>query len=56
MDNRSKLIKIYEIKYHCQRLSNNSNPEFTDQEVMTISGKFHYFLPDPRVIPHRKTV
>lgn len=40
-----KLIKIYmyicdlydrELKYYCQRYSNNSNPEFTDQEIMTI--------------------
>jgi hypothetical protein len=40
-----KLIKIYmyicdlyasELKYYCQRYSNNSNPAFTDQEIMTI--------------------
>ncbi|MDH6354068.1 hypothetical protein M2132_000390 [Dysgonomonas sp. PH5-45] len=40
-----KLIKIYmyicdlydsELKYYCQRYSNNSNPVFTDQEIMTI--------------------
>ncbi len=40
-----KLIQIYmyicdlydqELKYYCQRYSNNSNPEFTDQEIMTI--------------------
>lgn len=40
-----KLIKIYmyicdlynsELKYYCQRYSNNSNPSFTDQEIMTI--------------------
>ena len=40
-----KLIKIYSficdqyeenLKYHCQRFSNNKNPKFTDQEIMTI--------------------
>jgi len=40
-----KLIKIYmyicdlydrELKYYCHRQSNNSNPAFTDQEIMTI--------------------
>jgi hypothetical protein len=40
-----KLIKIYmyicdlydkELKCYCQRYSNNSNPTFTDQEIMTI--------------------
>jgi hypothetical protein len=40
-----KLIKIYEyvcekyeieLKYICERFSNNNNPEFTDQEVITI--------------------
>lgn len=40
-----KLIKIYmyicdlydtELKYYCQRYSNNSNPVFTDQEILTI--------------------
>ena len=40
-----KLIRIYmyicdlynsELKYYCQRYSNNSNPVFTDQEIMTI--------------------
>jgi hypothetical protein len=40
-----KLIKIYmyicdlyeqELKYYCHRQSNNGNPEFTDQEIMTI--------------------
>ena len=40
-----KLIKIYEyvcekyeieLKYICERFSNNNNPEFTDQEVLTI--------------------
>jgi hypothetical protein len=25
-----------ELKYYCQRYSNNSNPAFTDQEIMTI--------------------
>jgi len=40
-----KLIQIYmyicdlydkELKYYCQRYSNNSKPAFTDQEIMTI--------------------
>jgi hypothetical protein len=40
-----KLVKIYlyicerydeDLKYHCQRFSNNDQPEFTDQEIMTI--------------------
>ncbi len=40
-----KLIKIYmyicdlydrELKYYCHRQSNNNNPAFTDQEIMTI--------------------
>jgi hypothetical protein len=40
-----KLIQIYmyicdlydqELKYYCQRYSNNCNPAFTDQEIMTI--------------------
>ena len=40
-----KLIQIYmyicdlydqELKFYCQRYSNNSNPLFTDQEIMTI--------------------
>ena len=40
-----KLISIYlyicdlydsELKYLCQRFSNNKEPEFTDQEVITI--------------------
>lgn len=40
-----KLIKLYqyvcdryeiELQYHCQRFTNNSRPDFTDQEVMTI--------------------
>ena len=29
-------IYDYKLKIHCQRYSNNSNPVFTDQEVMTI--------------------
>ena len=41
----SKLIKLYqyvcdkyeqELKYTCERFSNNDKPEFTDQEIMTI--------------------
>jgi len=44
-DNKTKLVKIYcyvcemyekELKYLCQRFSNNNSPEFTDQEAMTI--------------------
>jgi len=44
-DKKSKLVSIYqyvcdlhdsEWKYVCQRYSNNSKPEFTDQEIMTI--------------------
>lgn len=40
-----KLIKIYfhiceryddELKYHCERFSNNNQPQLTDQEIMTI--------------------
>ncbi|MFA5300093.1 MAG: transposase, partial [Lutibacter sp.] len=40
-----KLIKIYdyvckkyeqELKYSCERFSNNNQPVFTDQEVITI--------------------
>jgi len=40
-----ELIQIYmyicdlydqELKYYCQRYSNNSNPAFTGQEIMTI--------------------
>jgi len=43
--NEDKLIEIYfyicekfekDLKYCCQRYSNNSKPEFTDQEAMTI--------------------
>lgn len=45
MDNRTNLIKIYllicnnwenNLKYISQRFSNNSNPDFTDQEILTI--------------------
>lgn len=45
MDNRTNLIKIYlfvcdnwdnNLKFISQRFSNNSNPEFTDQEILTI--------------------
>jgi hypothetical protein len=41
----TKLVKIYlyvcekfekELKFSCQRFTNNDNPEFTDQEIMTI--------------------
>lgn len=44
-DNWTKLVKIYcyvceryeeELKYLCQRFSNNNNPKFTDQEAITI--------------------
>ena len=40
-----KLVEIYlyicqrfeeDLKYHCERFSNNSEPEFSDQEIMTI--------------------
>lgn len=40
-----KLVKIYlyiceryeeDLKYHCQRFSNNYKPKLTDQEIMTI--------------------
>jgi hypothetical protein len=40
-----KLVKIYfyiceryneDLKYHCQRFSNNNEPKLTDQEIMTI--------------------
>lgn len=24
------------IKYHCERFSNNNQPKFTDQEIMTV--------------------
>ena len=44
-DNEYKLIEIYvyicekfekDLKFYCQRFSNNDKPEFTDEEVMTI--------------------
>jgi hypothetical protein len=44
-DNMTKLVKIYcyvcdqwekELKYVCQRFSNNNNPDFTDQEALSI--------------------
>jgi hypothetical protein len=43
-DNGDKLIRIYfficdkfeELKYYCERFSNNNQPELTDQEIMTI--------------------
>ena len=44
-DNKTKLVKIYcyvcekyekDLKYLCQRFSNNNNLEFTGQEAMTI--------------------
>lgn len=43
-DNGDKLIRIYfficdkfeELKYYCERFSNNNKPELTDQEIMTI--------------------
>ena len=44
-NNEDKLIEIYfyicekfekDLKYCCQRYSNNNNPTFTDQEIMTI--------------------
>jgi hypothetical protein len=43
-DNGDKLVRIYfficdkfeELKYYCERFSNNNQPELTDQEVMTI--------------------
>lgn len=43
-DKDSKLVRIYfliceyynELQFYCERFSNNSEPEFTDQEVMTI--------------------
>jgi hypothetical protein len=44
-DNKTKLVKIYcyvceqyekDLKYLCQRFNNNNNPEFTEQEAMTI--------------------
>jgi hypothetical protein len=43
-DKDDKLVRIYcficdkydELKIYCERFSNNSNPEFTDQEIMAI--------------------
>lgn len=43
-DRDDKLIRIYflicdyfnELQYYCERFSNNKQPEFTDQEIMTI--------------------
>jgi len=43
-DNGDKLIRIYfficdkfkELKYYCERFSNNNKPELTDPEIMTI--------------------
>ncbi len=43
-DKDTKLIKIYfyvcdkyeELQFYCERFSNNNEPEFTDQEIMTI--------------------
>ncbi len=41
----SKLVEIYfyvckkyenQLQYHCEQFTNNSSPEFTDQELMTI--------------------
>jgi hypothetical protein len=28
--------KFEELKYYCERFSNNNQPELTDQEIMTI--------------------
>jgi len=55
-DKKSALVSIYlyicnlhksDLKYECQRYSNNSKPEFTDQEIMTIylftTSQQHYF-------------
>ena len=45
IDNEDKLIEIYfyicdkfekNLKFCCNRFSNNNNPEFTDEEIMTI--------------------
>jgi len=45
IDNEDKLIEIYfytckkfeiDLKYCCERFSNNNDPEFTDEEAMTI--------------------
>ena len=43
-DKDTNLIRIYfliceyyqELQYYCERFSNNNNPKFTDQEIMTI--------------------
>lgn len=43
-DKDDKLVRIYfyicdkfeELQFYCERFSNNCNPEFTDQEIMTI--------------------
>jgi hypothetical protein len=43
-DKDDKLIRIYflicdyynELLYYCERFSNNKQPEFTDEEIMTI--------------------
>jgi len=44
-DNESKLIEIFfyvsekfekELKFYCERLSNNKTLEFSDEEVMTV--------------------
>jgi len=44
-DNESKLIEIFfyvsekfekELKFYCERFSNNKTPEFSDEEVMTV--------------------
>lgn len=44
-DKDDKLVKIYffickmfneELKYYCERFSNNARPEFSDEEIMTI--------------------
>ena len=43
-DKDDKLVRIYfyicdkfeELQFYCERFSNNNEPEFTDQEVMTI--------------------
>lgn len=44
-DKKDKLIEIYyyicekfknDLQIYCQRFSNNSNPQLTDQEIMSI--------------------
>lgn len=66
-----KLISLYmyicdvyksSLRFYCQRFSNNSNPEFTDEEVLTVylfwvtardtSASRRYIL-SPRSICHR---